>query len=344
MSKHAFGKIRLSSSRSNSPIYSPTNLSNPMNVGKGIDDTTITSPSPDFMGSPPAVIPPGPPVMYTVPSTNNTNTTTTSSSQPTPNISSTPPASQMSDVYQKLTSLLPYRDTLIKDLPSPSLVKDTYTYLINLVRMIYGTDDYTLFYKTAQQVFNYDNVKPDTVGAYFHGCAIATNLNYPYCGTLCANSLPPPGGAVCQYPIIIAVYNQNKYQWVILNNTEPKTQALIFVSDTFRGFSTDEKQQLSTLGFTSVMIYQTSPDGKTYTPITKDFTSLDIIMARDGVLGIDAQTVSKKSKFFSKSATQPSNSMMSTGVGVAIGIIILVIIILIIIICLETFTNYLPTY
>jgi hypothetical protein len=313
-----------SSSRRTSPMNSPmaTTMTDPLVVSKGMDDA-VASPSPPFMGSPP----------YSSGISSIPSSDTSSSGKVSP------------DIMQKLAALLVYKDTLLNQLPPAA--KETYNSVMNFVRMIYGTEEYKQFYTTTQTVFNYEPVKPGTLGAYFKGCAIDTNLDIPHCGILCANALPSPDtlNSVCSYPIIIATFNKDKYTWVILNNTQTKQQALVFISQPFQQFSSQEKTQLLDLGLTSVSVYNVSIDGTRYTPAVNGFVNISDLEDRPSASIQEPTSTNTLSQYLNKNTSvSPNNSMMSTGVGVAIGIIIVVIVLLIVVICVETFTDVIPKY
>lgn len=254
----------------------------------------------------------------------------------------------MSDLHTKLQQLYIYKDSTINTLPPAA--KENYLYINNLVRVLYGSEEYTTFYNIVQNVFSKDSsaIQQGTLGAYFRGCALTTSMDPSGCSILCAGALPAPDSgdqaASCQYPVLIAIWSTDHYSWVVLHNLDNKDHAIIFVTEEFRGFSIAEKKELQeNLHVKFATVYQTSSIGESYTPLTKDFQPVDDLFLRN------VSTAPPENQSSSTSTTPPNtlsstsgNSMMSSGSIIAISVIIVIVVFLLVIVLFENFTNVLP--
>jgi len=236
-----------------------------------------------------------------------------------------------------------YKNVKINDI-SPD-AKSAYDYIVSLVRVLYGTEEYPLFYQTVLDVFG--QVQPilvDSIAAYFIGCSLKTSIDHQGCSVLCAGAIPAPTSSdipVCNYLVLMSTYDSTLgYTFTPLNSINSSEYAILFVPED-TGFNDVEMQKFKSYNIANIAIYKTSLDGREYTPLTEGFISLDAVKTRD--VSSSAELVNtKKKSFWTKSATQSSQSMMSTGAGIAIGVLLVVIIILLVIVIIENFTDYLP--
>ncbi len=246
------------------------------------------------------------------------------------------------ELLSKLNLLFSMKDMKISELSAEA--KAMYDSIVELVRVLYGTDEYKIFYKTIQEVFSNcttattsstssTEIGNDTVAAYFIGCSITTSVDPQGCNIICANAIPSPDVPVCQHLLVVGVYNGTKYTFVTLNNVKT-TQCILFVNELVEFTEVDIKA-LTDLSITKVSIYK----------------AIDNALLTDGFVELSSLT-KIKSKFWIKTPTDPSNSitttntktMASNGPVIAISIIVVVIVVLIVVILLDVFTDYLPVY
>jgi hypothetical protein len=198
--------------------------------------------------------------------------------------------------------------------------------LIRQSRLLYDSPDYKAFHDEVRRVFgDVNDGAPGTIGAFFNGPYIASQTSSDAgCSILAAGSLPPPKDETmanglqykpCQYTVIWAVYDGNKYQFSTMRETPNKENVIIYVDNAsngnFPGFTDDEKRQLAQFGVKSVNVIRYSRNGKEYQELMGGFVNLNNIPTRS-VSGSNYQ--------------QTSNST-STWIGIIV-IIILILIVL----------------
>jgi hypothetical protein len=233
----------------------------------------------------------------------------------------------VSDIKARLNELYKSKDLQIKSLTGDN--QTNFSYIVSHIRALYNTDEYVIFYGLVKDVFGgLKDFQVGTVGAYFSGCMNRTGSENSGCSLLCAGSLPIPRNEdgednTCQYPVVLAVYNNGKYVFAFLHNLKVRENTIVYIQDTeeFRGFSAQEIQSLQNWGVANVSINQITNDGKSSEPVTDEFVPLSSLQTRA------AETGSVKQRQLSSSQTVK----LSTGEIVAIALIVVFSVILLLI-------------
>ena len=151
--------------------------------------------------------------------------------------------------------------------------------------ILHGTESYDLLIERVNRQFaDLDEVRPGTVGAYFHGCFVETSFSktHPGCSVTCAGSMPPSksdehfkhcGNTVVSAQFVGSSKNKNKghYNFEILNKSNKhnkKDLAYLYIPYTSihrcPGFSKKEISQLSSMGIKYVRLVGYKKDSTKY--------------------------------------------------------------------------------
>jgi len=144
-------------------------------------------------------------------------------------------------------------------------LKKQFDTIVKLVDLLYDTDGYQNLYNLVKKHFgDVDNVKPDTLCAYFAGCLISSDHgNADTCGVLCAGSLPLPKSLAkgkCGETVILCSYNDHyhRYSFKVLSVGNDKSEAIIYMDsgkrESFKGFTKKEKDKIRGMGVKKVSI------------------------------------------------------------------------------------------
>ena len=140
------------------------------------------------------------------------------------------------------------------------------------VKRLAGTDAYPAFYAQATQAFaSVPSFRLGTVGAYFKGCAIETNLTPHGCSVQAVGALPRPGEDACIHPVYLAEVQDGAYKFKALHTVRSglSSTAYVFVPPGFQGFAQPERDWLARRVDT-FLIYEVNEDGTEYTPVLKE--------------------------------------------------------------------------
>lgn len=140
----------------------------------------------------------------------------------------------MKDIRNRLHNLRKYANCEIKKLPLDA--KNDYQTLIQYTKIFYDTDNeiYNQYYNEVISVFSdldKNTIKPRTIGSYFAGCMIPSNItnnitnNKRGCSLICAGQMPRPknlamGDDFCDKNVVLATQINGKYVFEKLHETD----------------------------------------------------------------------------------------------------------------------------
>lgn len=184
--------------------------------------------------------------------------------------------------------------------------------VIDAMRASHGSPSYNVLVDDVKSVFSdIDNVKPETVAAFFVGCYKDNEFSGPIgCSPKCAGSIPPGGTgdySICED--LVLIYTDGTFN--SLNNKQSK-HAYIYISDPdFTGFTTENINHLRDSGIEKVTLIFGNGDGS-YKKISS-------------VIDIDTLPVDTSLKPRATSTTMSNNTAAIVTVGVIILIIIIIV-------------------
>ena len=188
----------------------------------------------------------------------------------TPESAPTTPRDDVDPLAEHLVLLRTAAATPLTDL-SPD-VRAAYTAVTQRVKRTIGTDGYQALYDQATQAFaSLPSFRLGTVGAYFKGCAIETNLTPHGCSVQAVNALPRPGDDLCTHPVYLAEVQDGAYKFKALHTARAglSATAYVFVPVGFQGFAQPERDWLARRVDT-FLIYEVNEDGTEYTEVRKE--------------------------------------------------------------------------
>jgi hypothetical protein len=169
-----------------------------------------------------------------------------------------------------------------KDIKIKNLIgqdKTDFDSVVNYVQLLYGTTYYNKLYEKVKKHFKNITYKPNTVGAYFMGCAdnkYKGNI-MSGCSINCAGSMPLPkeeeNWNFCDKAVILAEKAGKGYNFSFVkpaHSQEDLDPAYVFVESNslknFSGFCKEEKAHLRALGCKKVKLigYSNSEDSLNY--------------------------------------------------------------------------------
>lgn len=166
--------------------------------------------------------------------------------------------------FDKLCKKFSFKpDLKIKSLSGQD--KEDFNLMVSYVHLLYGTSYYKELYEKVKKHFkNINRVKPGTVGSYFAGCLVHSDVTdsdglNPACSATCAGSMPLPkdeeGWSFCDKAVILAEKEKNGYVFNVVkpaDTEEDLDPAYVFIEsdsiDTFSGFAKSEKDNLRAMG------------------------------------------------------------------------------------------------
>lgn len=186
------------------------------------------------------------------------------------------------------------KDVEIKELRAND--KEDFKLMVSYVHLLYDTEYYHRLFRKVKKYFgNMENIKPGTIGGYFGGCLVKSDMSNdkPGCSVACAGSIPPPKESkdwdFCDKAVILAeriardkYYYHSKgghkdyrdcsgYKFTILKEPEMDGDldpCYLYVDSLdlheFPGFSDQEMNKLDSLGCRKVILYGYDTDGLTY--------------------------------------------------------------------------------
>ena len=175
------------------------------------------------------------------------------------------PATPQDDLAAHLTVLRGAAAFPLTDLPPPVL--KAYTAVYDRAKELHGTEAYARFYAQATEAFrDLPSFRLGTVGAYFKGCMIETNLTPHGCSVQAVGALPRPGDDTCAHPVFLAEVHDGAYKFKALHTTRSglSSMAYVFVPRGFQGFAQPERDWLARR-VDSFQVYEVNEDGTEYT-------------------------------------------------------------------------------
>lgn len=137
--------------------------------------------------------------------------------------------------------------------------------LVTNVKTLYSSpDEYDRFHKIVTETFaDHKTLVPGTVGAYFAGCLVSSNVNPKGCSQFCAGAMPlsretAGENSFCEYPIFLASSSSGRMMITQMNQVDDMTKAIVYVNaktvEQFEGFSTNEIQAFQAQGIETVKL------------------------------------------------------------------------------------------
>jgi len=188
------------------------------------------------------------------------------------------------------------------------------------LRLLYGSGKlYEMVHNDIQEIYSdIKHVIPGTLGAFFIGCSSSDNFTGPMgCNPKCAASLRPgektTGYSACED--LVLIYHDGEFN--ALNQIESNSPHVwVYVGDNFKGFTTENIEQLKEAEITHVTLTYGQPDSSDYKEIVNRIP-VDLLPKK---LEMVAQTPA--------TATTTEN----TGAGIVFFIIIVIIIIVLLLV------------
>lgn len=170
-------------------------------------------------------------------------------------------------------------DELIRTLSGEDAEK--FKEMVHYAGILHGSKSYDTFLERINAQFaNLKEVKPGTVGAYFHGCFVETTFSksHPGCSVTCAGSMPPSKTdkhfSHCSNTVVSAKYSKGSYHFNVLNkasnvgNRNKRHLAFLYVPYTSihrcPGFSKNEIKQLQAMNIKEVRLVGYKNNGTKY--------------------------------------------------------------------------------
>ena len=158
-----------------------------------------------------------------------------------------------------------YEDVKIKHLSGQD--REDFDLVMSYVDMLQGTSYYPhLFQKMKKHFHDVESVKVGTVGSYFAGCLLSQDSKgvSSACSADCAGSMPNPG-EVCDKAVVFGEKRPNGYSFSMVKEASSEQEmdpAYLFLESDFTGLSTEEKNELRSLGCKSVKLIGYTKDMK----------------------------------------------------------------------------------
>jgi hypothetical protein len=180
------------------------------------------------------------------------------------------PETPRDDLNDALSLLMKASSKPITDLSSEE--RAAFTLVTQRVKSLLGKEEYAPFYAQATEAFSaIRSFRVGTVGAYFKGCQIETNLTPHGCSIQAVASLPRPGEDMCGHPVFLAEIQDGAYKFKALHTARAglSSTAYVFVPTGFKGFAQPERDWLARRVDT-FLIYEVNNDGTEYTAVLKE--------------------------------------------------------------------------
>jgi len=197
---------------------------------------------------------------------------------------------EIEDFDKKLYIMKENRHLNIKEL------NDLSTIFNEIVTYITGTYEtpslYEEIYNKVKAIFEDvkdEPITPGTILAYFIGCMVSSLIVPSACSALCVGAIPKIDdieNRVCDYTIYVATFNNDKFTFTMMNDTNNKQDVIIYVTFDniiqFPGFSTAEKNALESRGVEMVNIISFYPKPGEYNELTSGFLPIsDVKMKKE---------------------------------------------------------------
>lgn len=188
-----------------------------------------------------------------------------------------------------LKQLREYHYLQIKDLQGT--LKEGYHKVAKYVSLLWSTNSYDILENLIDEEFEslgISQLRPATLGAYFKGLKVQTNMHDQSCSHLGAGSMPSntQDFTVCERSVLLAQQNgRGGYDISVLTKGNNKRRAYVFVEhesyESFFGFSADEMKQLVNHGITDVQFFGYSDDNNDVKELSETM-KLDSCKTRKG--------------------------------------------------------------
>ncbi len=192
----------------------------------------------------------------------------------------------------------------------PEKERQSFDQIKETVKKYYQTDEYEDFYNVVTKYFNTesqpsDNYNPKSVGSYFTGCLIPTNIEGATegvnngCALLCAGSMPLPRRMntvnFCSQNVIWCLHRINEvrdinnvrgtFEFLFLTKVSGSNDAILFLTYTsyedFPGFTESEKDILTKLRIFNVKLLSYDKTGTEYKDLVGRVLKVSEIKTRD---------------------------------------------------------------
>lgn len=141
-------------------------------------------------------------------------------------------------------------------------LKVSFDTLNKFIGLTHQTSTYSMLKEMIDDQFsNLERVTPGTIGAYYRGSSMKTNMDPAECGVLMAGSIPAneTDWKKCSNTVILATKNRYGYSFSLISTGSDTSHAYVHVKhdsyDEFEGFSADEKKQLRKYGAEYIYIH-----------------------------------------------------------------------------------------
>lgn len=140
--------------------------------------------------------------------------------------------------------------------------KSDYDALFLAVNMSLTTPDYPALHREVTLRFSdldREQIKPETVGAYFAGCLRDKNAESA-CSSVCAGSMPLPDESdVCDVKVVVAQKNASGVRNLRLVNQSDSDHAMLYIDD-FNGITEGERNTLRNMNVKRVKVMSGGED------------------------------------------------------------------------------------
>lgn len=168
--------------------------------------------------------------------------------------------------------------------------------ITSYISQYYGTDGYDMLYKeiVAKSSLN-EKAKPGTIAGYLVGCLASPNEPIESgCSIECLTGAPTFSDTQditkCDKNVVLAVQDENKYNFIVLMKNENTDQAILYVTQPFLSFSKEEQKELYDIGIKNVIISHYDNNVSNY--IIQNTTPLKELPIRNGPLHKNTDGVS----------------------------------------------------
>ena len=163
------------------------------------------------------------------------------------------------------------KDIKIKSLRGED--REEFNVIISYIQVLHGTPYYNHLYEKINKYFgNFKDITPGTIGGYFRGCldnTVITNNNKDDNNTNVIKPKNEEGWSFCDKAVFLANYTDGHYKFETLKDPEEDNDiCYIFVNalslHDFKGFSSEEIEELNDLGCDKIILVGYDDNGLKY--------------------------------------------------------------------------------
>lgn len=162
-------------------------------------------------------------------------------------------------------------------------VKESFRKVVDNIKSIKDdSEKYSKFHeKLVERFGDSKDITPGTIGAYFGGCLVQHNGDYPRgCSALCAGSAPLPGidNSVCSYPVFLSKKRGSRnLTFTHINGVKDMTKIILYTDkEDYEGLSEEEKNAFKERGVNEMLILDEKSGDK-----INDWTDISSIKERN---------------------------------------------------------------